>query len=147
MASWPFIKPLIKSCMSIQLNSVKLIWLVNSNVSHCDIDNFDSITICNSKPTFIAQHWGLAFFHQQMASAGIPGVTEKAVKYVQEQLDSDLSDDEAEQTFACMIDESMGATLTQWNFFFHSFAISKKSRGSSKAGLFFVRCQHPPLLT
>ena len=34
-----------------------------------------------------------------MAMAGIPGVTSEAVKYIQEKLESDLSDDEASRTF------------------------------------------------
>ena len=63
-----------------------------------------------------------------MASAGIPGVTDGAVRYVQNRLESDLSDDEARQTFAKKIEESVGATLTQWNFFFHNFAISRKTK-------------------
>ena len=67
-----------------------------------------------------------------MASAGIPGVTEGAVRYVQNRLESDLSDDEARQTFAKKIEESVGATLTQWNFFFHNFAISRKSKAGGR---------------
>ena len=69
-----------------------------------------------------------------MASAGIPGVTDGAVRYVQNRLESDLSDDEARQTFAKKIEESVGATLTQWNFFFHNFAISRKTKAGGGSG-------------
>ena len=57
-----------------------------------------------------------------MASSGIPGVTQDAVKYVQRALLPDLSNSEAAATFARMIEESLRCWFTQWNFFFHSLA-------------------------
>ena len=57
-----------------------------------------------------------------MASSGIPGVTQDAVKYVQRALLPDLSNSEAAATFARMIEESLSSWFTQWNFFFHNLA-------------------------
>ena len=57
-----------------------------------------------------------------MASSGIPGVTNDAVRYVQRALLPDLSSAEAAATFSRMIEESLTSWFTQWNFFIHNLA-------------------------
>ena len=68
-----------------------------------------------------------------MASAGIPGVTDNAVRYVQSALLPDLSDDEAAATFARFIEDSGKSYFTQWNFLIHNISQSRFS-SNSKAG-------------
>ena len=69
-----------------------------------------------------------------MASSGIPGVTMDAVKYVQNALLPDLSDAEADATFARFIEESFRSWFTQWNFFIHNLAQLRFQSDSKSSG-------------
>ena len=64
-----------------------------------------------------------------MAHAGIPGVTEVAVAYVQRALSLDLSEDEAAATFAGYIEESGKCAFNQFNFVIHSFMQTNRAEG------------------
>ena len=68
-----------------------------------------------------------------MASSGIPGVTNDAVRYVQRALLPDLSPAEAAGTSSRMIEESLSSWFTQVNFFIHNLA-QMKFNGESGEG-------------
>ena len=69
-----------------------------------------------------------------MASSGIPGVTNDAVRYVQRALLPDLSPTEASATFSRLIEESISSWFTQWNFFIHNLAQMKFNGDDEAAG-------------
>ncbi|CAL1535122.1 unnamed protein product [Lymnaea stagnalis] len=73
-----------------------------------------------------------------MARSGIPGVTEHAVKYVQNALLPGQTDAQATATFTRMIEESMKSVFTQFNFFIHNLAQMKFSSHNEGTLLSFV---------
>ena len=60
-----------------------------------------------------------------MASSGIPGVTMKAVSYIQHALMPDIGAAEAAAAFSRLIEESLNDWFTRWNFLIHNVAIQK----------------------
>ncbi|RUS76688.1 hypothetical protein EGW08_015543 [Elysia chlorotica] len=73
-----------------------------------------------------------------MARSGIPGVTERAVQYVQTALLPGQSEAQATATFTRMIEESMKSVFTQFNFFLHNLAQMKFSSHQEGTLLSFV---------
>ncbi|GFN93851.1 phosphatidylinositol 4-phosphate 3-kinase c2 domain-containing subunit alpha-like [Plakobranchus ocellatus] len=73
-----------------------------------------------------------------MARSGIPGVTERAVQYVQNALLPGQSEAQATATFTRMIEESMKSVFTQFNFFLHNLAQLKFSSHQEGTLLSFV---------
>lgn len=69
-----------------------------------------------------------------MASSGIPGITNDAVRYVQRALLPDLSPAEAAATFSRMIEESLSSWFTQWNFFIHNLGQMKFNGDNTENG-------------
>ena len=73
-----------------------------------------------------------------MARSGIPGVTERAVQYIQTALLPGQTDAQATATFTRMIEESMKSVFTQFNFFIHNLAQLKFSSHTEGTLLSFV---------
>ncbi|XP_053384190.1 phosphatidylinositol 4-phosphate 3-kinase C2 domain-containing subunit alpha-like isoform X3 [Mercenaria mercenaria] len=73
-----------------------------------------------------------------MLRSGIPGITEKGVEFVQRALLPGLTDTQATAMFTRMIQESLSAKSTQFNFFIHNLAQMKFSSHNEGALLSFV---------
>ncbi|XP_060563765.1 phosphatidylinositol 4-phosphate 3-kinase C2 domain-containing subunit beta-like isoform X2 [Ruditapes philippinarum] len=73
-----------------------------------------------------------------MLRSGIPGITEKGVEFVQRALLPGLTDTQATSMFTRMIQESLSAKSTQFNFFIHNLAQMKFSSHNEGALLSFV---------